>query len=258
MMQEKERRLLESIRNIHYMDEELIKYINVCLEKIDLALEWEKKFEMDLIELSKQGFDLENIKEFESEADNLILMMLSISQSSNQEDESLKIIQSDLRVLYQKVEKNILSCANLNDSESALQRLKAIMEHIQSSLDMDMSLDSQVLSFETQLFQLIEECSKLSQGDIVSATDLKNKISMLMKSITNCKINIKKNSQYDQHILGRIEDIQENLAEFEYTFRKKFNTTTNMEEMTNEFLKSKYLQSVQKEHQILYNDVYEL
>jgi len=80
-----------------------------------------------------------------------------------------------------------------------------------------------ISAFEVQMYSILESANKLEKQEILKATQIRNLITDLMKELTNYKANLRK-SENDQkdYLINRLEDLQENLANFEHNFSTKF------------------------------------
>ena len=84
-----------------------------------------------------------------------------------------------------------------------------------------------------------------------------------MKQLAAVKADIKKQEETmpPQEIalyLNRLEDLQENLADFEHNFSTKFHFNRSLSDKTEDAYKSKKVDDAQKVHQKVFSDLFEL
>jgi hypothetical protein len=126
------------------------------------------------------------------------------------------------------------------------------------------SYPQRVKEFESKMFKLIDQISSLKGDDLTDKTlrQIKQEILTLMKEIATYKQYLMKqtNTENEKEIgafINRLEDLQENLADLEYTFSSKFQLTARIGEKVHELVEEDRVSRAKKEHEriALYNEL---
>lgn len=156
-----------------------------------------------------------------------------------------------------------------NKDNEVLNSLQQIKNYINLHLTSDFSQQNanyldKVKEFEKKMFTLIDEISSFSPQNPQkkSLQNLKQDILSLIKEIAIFKQSLMKKINKSNEIemktyLNRLEDLQENLADLEYTFRTKHQVTPSLEEKVLQIVEDDRVHHAKKQHNSisLYNEL---
>lgn len=245
-------------------NEGLYSYLEYCAAVVDAALYWQETIEQSfLVKISNdshkaEGFE-SRIAKLATEAQEMVNAAVSLSIEENSTE--LEKIKKNLQNLQKEVDKEINVCMNHPEFANYLERLKQLEEFLRyNSVNQNVKSPTEVVNgFESKMYTLLETANAVEKLDIDTATDVRSKITDLMKELTSYKSTLRKgNSDQKEYLINRLEDLQENLADFEHNFSTKFHFTRGLGDIANDKYKAKLNEDAQKEHIKASDDLFQL
>jgi len=174
-------------------------------------------------------------------------------------------------MLYKDLEKDLNFCKDHSPHfDNFIKRLRNIQDFLKSNSGATSSSSSKNLSeqlnlLEENMYAILQEAAEFDESekmDEEDSTRFREKIITLMKEMTSLKTSLRKTELEKlperDHLLNRLEDLQENIADFEHNFSTKHFFNRGIGEKAKEKYKSKQLEDAQKEHQRIASEMFEL
>eukprot|EP01114_Cavostelium_apophysatum_P004251 TRINITY_DN1443_c0_g2_i1.p1 TRINITY_DN1443_c0_g2~~TRINITY_DN1443_c0_g2_i1.p1 ORF type:complete len:570 (-),score=131.69 TRINITY_DN1443_c0_g2_i1:441-2150(-) len=183
---------------------------------------------------------------YEQRAQELVIAFAGASG-----DEKKKLKQSVVE-LSKEVEQDLLRCSDT----ALLRRLRNVTDFITANaVSLKRSPSEKVADLERGMYALIERATEYDRGEDYSAeaaSEIRESILEMMKKMALRKASLRK-QELDKvpdrdHLCDRIEDLQENLADFEHNFSMKNFFNRGIGEKAKDMYKSKQLEDAQREH----------
>jgi len=175
-----------------------------------------------------------------SQRENRALRALDTNASASTQPQILttKDIQQKLKYLLQQIESDILRYANDKEILCTLTQVKDYIDtHLNNNLQLITTDADKVRTFENKMFALLDEISRYDNASSQKRTlpQIKQEIISLIKEIAVYKQSLLKKTNKDNEtemksFINRLEDLQENLADLEYTLRSKHHTAPSTQE----------------------------
>jgi len=178
--------------------------------------------------------------------------------------------------LSREIEKDLNFCVDRRFVDPEYERLAKRLQNLSNFLldnsmsgKSSLSLLEQVNQMEVQMYAIIEKVNAFDEDDNQSdqaiedmATKLRENIIDLMKEMAIIKSNLRK-AEPDKLpekdvLLNKLEDLQENLADFEHNFSTKHFFNRGIGEKAKEKYKTKQLEDAQKAHERAESNMFEL
>jgi len=132
------------------------------------------------------------------------------------------------------------------------------MDYLSPSIHSKVGAAEMIDVFETQMYSILEGANSIEKGEIMKATKIRTQITDLMRELTTYKAGLRKeNIDQKEHLINRLEDLQENIADFEHNFSTKFQFHKGLGEFANDRFKSKQVEDAQQHHRKV-DDMFEL
>jgi len=206
-------------------------------------------------------------------------------------------LKENLNKLLESIDTDIRIYSSNQNGAAYVHRLKEVKAYVEASMksieNIKLTDEEQVKVFSERMYQIISAISKLekpldgaktstsnngqdnsnsdsvvkdpsnkeqdtSNSVVKDPTTIKNDIHTLIKDISNFNQQLNERQGDFAILKNRLEDLQENLGDLEYTFTTKFETDTNWNEKAQHFLKQKQVQQAKTKHQAIQSDIFAL
>lgn len=162
--------------------------------------------------LARENGDLPaRVKSYEEESELLLVQAVEDGDA----------VQPAVEALREKLQKEIVACSAVPGLEEFAQRCATTRSYLDDNLALMKRLRSgqggdEVERFESELFRLLHLSSSTKPSDITESTNLRNGLLKLLRELAVYKgVLHKKQAPEAAPVLRRLEDLQENVANFE-------------------------------------------
>lgn len=151
------------------------------------------------------------VKAYEEEGERLVVRAV---------EESDAAVQADVESLRERLQRETQACS-VPGLEEFAGRCMAALTYLDQNLALVRRLRSghgsdQVQHYEDELFRLLHQSNSTDPANTEASTALRNGLLTLMKELTVYKsVLLKRKAPEDAPVLRRLEDLQENVANFE-------------------------------------------
>jgi len=227
--------------------EEFQRVLNILDTYIGIASSWEEhvgetvmnQFTQQTNDKNKSAVQI-RMEDYMREAEDIVANFATKPKSELKEE------YKRIGKLFGDLGRDISIYQNRQDGPSIVSRLEQIKKYVRDSTQAigqsstSLGNPSSIPEVEKRLFQLLEEISNHEGGneDVEKQTKLKEKLVSLIRDIRDLKrYFLQLEGAEHKSSINRLEDLQENLSELEYTFNNKFDTNQNLEEKAQQAVK---------------------
>jgi len=113
-------------------------------------------------------------------------------------------------------------------------KAKAILEFIEKNSTKIEDISKLIDQLESHFYSLVEQANQVEKTSPSQVQNLLNQVAIITKDFYNVKTTVMNSTnEQKEFLLNRIEDIQENLADFAFQFTRNQNLSQNSQKIQN-------------------------
>jgi len=229
---------------------------------------------------TKREKDLgERIQSYEKKAEKLVVLAVERPDQLTETEKKMKGLINKIKVDQEAL---VAQFARRNDAEAVSQRLNNILTYIQENYDLmkrfrTLYAEDQLNVFEERMYALLSEVNSVKGHDMDEATKFHQKMTTLMREMALYHSVLRKKLEEEQkaakdhgavpddlgamnknHLLNRLEDLQENMADFEHNFCTQYKVKRDLGDRAKQMFKQMKVKEAQQKHNVAQDSLYEL
>lgn len=229
---------------------------------------------------TKREKDLgERIQSYEKKAEKLVVLAVERPDQLTETEKKMKGLINKIKADQEAL---VAQFARRNDAEAVSQRLNNILTYIQENYDLmkrfrTLYAEDQLNVFEERMYGLLSEVNSVKGHDMDEATKFHQKMTALMREMALYHSVLRKKLEEEQkaakdhgavpddlgamnknHLLNRLEDLQENMADFEHNFCTQYKVKRDLGDRAKQMFKQMKVKEAQQKHNVAQDSLYEL
>eukprot|EP01087_Luapelamoeba_hula_P010033 TRINITY_DN2631_c0_g1_i4.p1 TRINITY_DN2631_c0_g1~~TRINITY_DN2631_c0_g1_i4.p1 ORF type:complete len:879 (+),score=117.00 TRINITY_DN2631_c0_g1_i4:48-2639(+) len=210
----------------------------------------------------------ERVRSYEERAEKLVLLALEGEPSLSVAERKITKLCVQLAHEKESVERSF----SPRDVQSVRSRLDTVAIYLRDNMELikgsqHLSAEEQLTKMEQKVFSLLHEVNGLVGAGMDDATAFHHRIKALMKEMAVLRSVLRKKTNEEAKstqggstsvALNRLEDLQENVADFEHDFCNRFDVHKDLGDKARDLYKEMKLREAQQKHRVVASSLFQL